>query len=62
MLKLASLIILALELAACSHYRQPKARCTGHLERINLAAPVDPTDAGPHRQDPPNEHPKDDGR
>lgn len=27
-------------LTACAHQRQPQARCSGQLERINLTAPL----------------------
>lgn len=72
MSKVALLIVLALPLGACAHH-QPKARCTGPLERINVSAPATTTAPSPHHQDAahqqdaqhqgdtPNEEPKDEG-
>jgi hypothetical protein len=61
MWKLPPIIVLALALSACAHHRQPKARCTGPLERINVSAPASTTDPSPHQQDAPKEEPKDEG-
>jgi len=64
MWKLALVICLILALSACAH-RQPKARCTGHLERINVAAPASTErpgpDPSPQSQTAPTEEPKDEG-
>lgn len=44
MSKQAPFIVLTLAaavlLTACAHQRQPRARCTGPLERINVTAPA----------------------
>jgi hypothetical protein len=65
MLKLAPVICLILALSACAHQRQPKARCTGPLERINIAAPASTErpapDRSPQPQVSPTEEPKDEG-
>ncbi|MFL6605773.1 MAG: hypothetical protein ACJ8R9_31230 [Steroidobacteraceae bacterium] len=61
MWKPALLIALALALSACAHHRQPKARCAGPLERINVSVPASATDPSPHRQDAPEEESKDEG-
>jgi hypothetical protein len=61
MWKTAPLIALALALGACAHHRQPKARCTGPLERINVSVPASTTDSRPHQQDVPKEESKDEG-
>ena len=58
--KIPAIIALTLAVAACAHHRQPKARCTGHLERINVSEPARRTD--PVAQgDAPNEQPKPEG-
>ncbi len=65
MWKPATLIALALALAlalgACAHHRQPKARCTGHLERINVSAPASAKDPGPNPKDGSDTEVKDEG-
>lgn len=55
--KLPVIIALTLVVAACAHHRQPKARCTGHLERINVSRPASPTDPVTQQEDAPNEQP-----
>ena len=60
MWKVAAVVLLVLALSACAH-RQPKARCTGSLERINVSPPKSTTDPGPHPHAPPNEESKDEG-
>jgi hypothetical protein len=59
--KLAPIIALTLAVAACAHHRQPKARCSGRLERINVSAPASPTDSVPHQEDAPNGQQKPEG-
>jgi hypothetical protein len=48
MLKHAPLVAFTLAatalLTACAHQRQPQARCSGPLERINLMAPAGDAD------------------
>jgi hypothetical protein len=61
MSKLTPIIALTLAVAACAHHHQPKARCTGHLERINVIAPASSTDPAPQQLDAPNEQPKREG-
>ena len=60
MRKVLMLVLLFLALSACAH-RQPKARCSGPLERINAAAPANTADPSPHPQSAPIEQPKDEG-
>ena len=47
MRNLLPLIALAVFLTGCAHQRQPKARCTGPLERINPASTPNATGAAP---------------
>jgi hypothetical protein len=54
MWRLWMLVVLSLAFSACAH-RQPKARCTGPLERINVAAPAHATDPRPETQGVPRE-------
>jgi len=43
MVKMASVLLLVLCLAACATYRQPRVKCSGHLERINVSVPEEAT-------------------
>jgi hypothetical protein len=61
MWKLPAIIAFTLAVVACAHHRQPKARCTGHLERINASTPVPSADSSPQQQEPPNDETKREG-
>jgi hypothetical protein len=39
MLKLITILTLAISLTACASHRQPRAKCSGPLERINVLSP-----------------------
>jgi len=56
-----TIAVLALALSACAHHRQPKARCTGSLEPINVSTPASTSDPPPASQAAPNEEPNDEG-
>lgn len=49
-------------LTACAHQRQPKARCTGPLERINVAALARPADSRVDTPTASHEGPRDEER
>jgi hypothetical protein len=61
MWKLPAIIAFTLVVVACAHHRQPKARCTGHLERINVSTPATPADSSPQQQELPNDQTKREG-
>ncbi len=61
MWKCALLVSVVISLASCAHRGQPKARCTGHLERINVAAPESAKDPSTDPKDGPVAGPKDEG-
>jgi hypothetical protein len=49
-LKLLTVLIIAIVLTACASHRQPRAKCSGSLERINVSLPEHgsaPADAMP---------------
>ena len=61
MWKLPAIIAFTLAVVACAHHRQPKARCTGHLERINVSTPANPADPNSQLQEPLDDQTKREG-
>jgi hypothetical protein len=53
MLKLLTLSILAIALTGCAAHRQPRAKCSGPLERINVTPPENVTAPAEAAAEPP---------
>jgi hypothetical protein len=53
--------VLAVVLSACAHHRQPKVRCTGPLEGINVSTPANTGASDPAQQGMPSDDPNDEG-
>jgi hypothetical protein len=49
------LVALALALSACAHHGQPRARCAGPLERINVPTQENVAEPAPMRPEAPKD-------